>query len=145
MKQMPIALILLASIGLAEDAAPNPEVTASVYIYRLRIFQASKRRMTLALDNQPLAYLQNGRYYTVMVPGGKHILADKKPSDNIEFTVEPGHTYYLRAEFAEAGVFGFNTRFSISNDATGQSDLRRLKVGDPDQVLNKKSIPSPAY
>ena len=96
--------------------------------------------MTLSLDGEPLAYIQNGRYFAVKVAPGKHVLTDKKPDDNIEFTVQPGKTYYMRAEIVEAGAFGFNARFSISDESTGQSDLRRLKPGDADQIRNPKLI-----
>lgn len=111
-----------------------------VYIYRLRMLQGAMRKMTLALDGKPLGYLQNGRYLALKLAPGAHRISDKKPEDNIEFTVEPSGTYYIRAEFAEAGLIAFNTRFSLSAQPTGESDIRRLKPGDSDQVADRSIL-----
>ena len=57
------ALLILASAAFAQKpSAPEP---ATVYVYRLRMFQGSKRRMTLSLDGERFAYLQNGRYWAL--------------------------------------------------------------------------------
>src|SRR5258707_14647173 len=102
-------LFLLASLPLfAQD--PDPHEKATVYIYRLRVYAGSKRRMTLSLDGERFAYLQNGRYLVLHLPPGKHVLADKDPEFRLEFTVEKDHPYYIRSEFVEHGLFGFNTR-----------------------------------
>jgi hypothetical protein len=130
-----LALALLACFALSAS-----DDFATVYLYRLRVYAASKRKMTLSLDGEALTYLQNGRYYAIKMKPGRHVLSDKKQTDNIEFNVEAGQKYYLRAEFAEAGIFGFNTRFSFSDESTGKSDLRRLMVGDANQIKNSEMI-----
>jgi len=116
------------------------EPTATVYIYRLRMFQGSKRKMTLSLDGEQFAYLQNGRYWAVKLPAGEHLIADKKPDDNIKFSVKAGDVYYVRGEWAENGLVGFNTRFSIVGAETATGDLRRLKVGDLDKIKNHQIV-----
>jgi Protein of unknown function (DUF2846) len=115
-------------IGQAQDKG-------TVYIYRLRIFEASKRRMTLKMDGDLFAYLQNGRFLVLKLPPGKHLLSDKDPVVNIELPVEAGKVLFVRAEFAQNGLFGFNTRFSVNTKETGESDMRRLKPGDRSQIV----------
>ena len=70
------SLILLpVSAAYAQNAAPRVTTapTATVHIYRLRVFAGSKRRMTLSLDGERFAYLQNGRYWTVRLAPGDHV------------------------------------------------------------------------
>ncbi len=76
---------------------------ATVYIYRLRVLAASKRKMTLSVDGEQFAYLQNGRYWAVKLSPGEHVIADKNPNDHIKFSVSPGAVYYVRCEFVENG------------------------------------------
>jgi hypothetical protein len=137
---IPLVLLTCAGLSAADEMA-------TIYLYRLRVFQNSKWNMTLWLDGERLVNLQNGRYFVVKLPPGKHVLSDKKPDNNIELALESGRTYYLRLEPAEAGLFGRNatvTRFSVSDEATGKSDVRRLKVGDSSEIQNRKLIsPTP--
>jgi hypothetical protein len=71
------------------------------------------------------------------MPEGKRILADKDPAFNLELSVEPGKSLYVRCEFVENGLVGFNTRFSVTTKETGESDLCRLKPGDKDQIVKE--------
>jgi hypothetical protein len=135
-------VLLIASAAYAQDAAPRmaTDPAATVYLYRLRVFQGSKRRMTLSLDGERFAYLQNGRYWTVKLAPGEHVVADKKPDDNIKFSVVAGGVYYVRCEWVESGLLGFNARFSIAGAETGAGDVRRLKFGDDKEIQNRKII-----
>jgi len=139
------SLILLAvSAAYAQDATPlvTTAPTATVYIYRLRMIGGSKRRMTLSIDGERFAYLQNGRYWTVKLAPGEHVIADKKPDDNIKFSVVAGGVYYVRSEWAENGMLGFNAnaRFSIVGAETATGDVRRLKFGDDKEIQNRKIV-----
>jgi hypothetical protein len=84
--------------------------------------------MTLSLDGEYFAYLQNGRYWALKLPAGEHVIADKKPDDNIKFSVVAGGVYYVRGEWVESGLLGFNTRFSIVDAETATGDVW-LKFG----------------
>jgi Protein of unknown function (DUF2846) len=137
MRLIPLALLACAGLSAADD-------TATVYLYRLRMFQNSAWKMTLWLDGERLANLQNGRYFVVKLPPGKHVLSDKNPDNNIDLNVESGRTYYMRLEPTDVGMFGRNatvTRFSGADEATGKSDVHRLKVGDSSEIQNRKLIP----
>jgi len=124
-----------ALLFLALAAALQGQDKGTVYIYRLRIFEGSKRRMTLKIDNDMYAYLQNGPFLMAKLPTGKHVLSDKDPAVNIEVPVDAGKVLYVRAEFTQNGIFGFNTRFSVSTKETGESDMRRLKAGDQKEIV----------
>jgi hypothetical protein len=96
--------------------------------------------MTISLDGERFAYLQNGRYWAVRLPSGEHVIADKKPDDNIKFSVKAGETSYIHCEWAENGGLKFNARFSVADAETGASDVRRLKVGDAKEIQNHKIL-----
>jgi hypothetical protein len=137
------SLILLpVSAAYAQNAAPRVTTapTATVHIYRLRVFAGSKRRMTLSLDGERFAYLQNGRYWTVRLAPGDHVIADKKPDDSIKFSVVAGGVYYVRCEWVESRLLGFNARFSIVGTETATGDVRRLKFGDDNEIQNRKIV-----
>ena len=72
-----------------------------------------------------------------MTPG-EHLIADKDPDNHIGFAVKSGSVYYIRGEWVENGLLGFNTRFSIVGTETATGDLRRLKVGDRKQIQNHR-------
>src|SRR5665213_1779630 len=130
-------MILILFAMMACSAASAWAEDATVFIYRLRNFQGSARRMTLSLDGKPLAYLQNGRYLALTLPAGEHTLSDKRPDDFLKFTVEAGKTYYLRGEWLAVGNWGnFNIRFTVVDSATAEGDIRRLKTGDRSQIQN---------
>src|SRR5665213_3541694 len=96
--------------------------------------------MTLSIDGQRFAYLQNGRYWVIKLPAGEHTLSDKKPADYLKFSIEQGRTYYIDCEWAESGILGFNVRFALNNPETGTADLRRLKPGDTKEVQNTELL-----
>lgn len=127
---------IVAFTCFAQLPTSVPDAPATVYIYRLRQFQGSKRRMTLSLDGARFAYLQNGRYWKIKLSPGVHILSDKNADDNIKFTVVSGSASYIRGEWAENGLLGFNARFSVVDEETAVGDVRRLKPGDGKEIQN---------
>jgi hypothetical protein len=124
-----------ALLSLPLVTALHSEDKGTLYIYRLRIFAGGARRMTLSIDGEKFAYLQNGRFLFARLAPGKHILSDKDPAFNIELPVDAGKELYVRAEFVPNGLTGFNTRFSVSTKETGESDMRRLKPGDQKEIM----------
>jgi hypothetical protein len=129
---------LLVAILYAQSTPPQDASTARVYMYRLGAYTGAARRMTLSLDGERFAYLQNGRYWAVKLPAGEHVIADKDPNDYLKFSVEAGRVYYIRGEWATKGALGFNVRFSMVDAPTASGDVRRLKFGDLDQIQNSK-------
>jgi hypothetical protein len=77
---------------------------ATVYVYRLHAYEWSKRKLTLVLDGTEFARLQDGRYLVMRLDPGEHLLPDKKAPFNIKLKLEPGKTYYVRAEIKSLAV-----------------------------------------
>jgi hypothetical protein len=53
----------------------------SKIIYRLRVIHGGGRRMTLSLNGERFAYLQNERHWALKLPPGEHVISDKNPED----------------------------------------------------------------
>ena len=111
---------------------------ANVFVYRPREQAGLARRMTLSLDGQRLAYLQNGRYLALYLTPGEHQISDKNPDNVLTFKVEPSAVYYIRCEWKQTGPAGlsFNARLSMPSPETGSADMRPLKPGDRKQIQN---------
>lgn len=131
-----LAGILLCGL-VASTSVLRAQDKGTLYIYRLRVFGGGGRRMTLSIDGELFAYLQNGRFLVVNLPDGKHILSDKLPADNLELDIRADRPTYIRCEWATTGPIysGFNVRFSESTKETGESDVRRLKPGDKKEII----------
>lgn len=84
-----------ASAGVLK-AAP-----ARVVVYREKHFNCSKAKPAVYNDGKELGQIHNGRYFTVTLPPGKHLIGASTMFGNhtVEVDAEPAATYYYKIEF----------------------------------------------
>jgi hypothetical protein len=124
------------------EARPNEARTATVCIYRIRMFMGAAAKIPISLDGERFSYLQNGRYWAVKIPAGEHLISATAwhLDDKIKLTMKADSINYVRAEFFQSGVFTARIRFSVVDAETAKADLRILKPGDSSQIRNHKII-----
>jgi len=93
------------------------------------------------VDGDRLANLQNGRYFTLELSPGEHVLSARpKFKDEIGLTIIGASVSYVRGEWVQSGAFMSHIRFSIVDAATAKADIQQLKRGDEGQIKNRKAF-----
>jgi len=78
---------------------------STVYFYRPRLYRGGAVRIGLFVDGTMAVNLVNGRWASIQVPAGHHIIRPKDDQSGIEIDAEPGQSYYFRSGWGEAGLF----------------------------------------
>lgn len=94
--------VLLPLLGLAlcmwsctrHDAAENP--TATLHIYRTRIFQYKYFKAPIMVDGEKAAAMVNGRALTLPMSPGRHTVSVEHPAYSIPLDMKTGQDYYVR-------------------------------------------------
>ncbi len=137
MKLFAILTMLAGSmVGWAEEQS-------TIYVYRVRQFNASLRKLTVLCDGKEVALLQNGRYFVMKVPAGEHMISDKKLPYNVKLKTEPGREYFVQAGWQIQFTNG-HPRFSVTDPQFGKDELKELKLLDKDQVRDPRLVVEPA-
>lgn len=128
MKFIFITCVLLLS-GMISEAQSN---TATVYFIRERALEGSVLTYYAYMDDQMLCKINNSKYSVHEVPVGPHLFAiqfpNRKPDDKTEgavtITLEPGKTYYQKANPVSQLV-----RYYIGLVEVTENAFNKLKPG----------------
>lgn len=101
--QEPPKTVVAAVAAPAAAAAPSEAMT-TLYFYRPRLYWGGAVRIGL-VDGTPAVNLVNGRWASIQVPAGHHIIKPKDDQSGVEIDSEPGQSHYFRAGWGEAGLF----------------------------------------
>jgi hypothetical protein len=105
----PVNVPAAAASSAAPVATPAHPVIAdgmsTVYFYRPRLYRGGAVRIGLFVDGTMAVNLVNGRWASIQVPAGHHIIRPKDDQSGIEIDAEPGQSYYFRSGWGEAGLF----------------------------------------
>ena len=111
-----------------------------VFVYRYKQFVGSAISPSVYCDEVQLARMENGRYFVVTLPPGKHELRSNDKQSGIELDAKEGQDYYIRVEIAP-GVAKGHGRLVATPSEQGSYEIRKLKPLDPDKI--KDSAPAP--
>ena len=110
----------------AATAAPQPDDRAVVYIYRYKQFVGSALEPSVYCDETELARMDNGRFFTVIVPAGRHVFRANDKQSGVVIDAQPGHRYFLRIELATGALKGHG-RVVFVQPEQGEFEMLRLK------------------
>ncbi len=119
-------------------AAPAPGAAKSatdqactLYFYRPRLARGSGVRIGLFVDGTMAVNLVNGRWASIQVPAGHHVIRPKDDQSGIEINSEPGQNYYFRASWGEEGFFhGAHKNVMIVMKEQASYEIKQLKPLD---------------
>jgi hypothetical protein len=142
---MRLKIAVLCMVGVASAIAQTPSTDDSskavLYVYRLQGGSGPPPNSpSIYCDEQELARMQHGRYFSIRLDAGKHSCRSTDGQSVVELDVKAGQTYYIRGEVVPVGgkPRGAITRISPEQ---GASEARKLKplpsgmVKDPNRVL----------
>jgi hypothetical protein len=122
----------LACDGLAAEPA-------RVFVYRYKQFVGSAISPSFYCDEVQLARMENGRYFVVTLPPGKHEFRSNDKQSGIEVDAKEGQDYYIRVEIATGFAKGHGRLVATSPDQ-GSYEIRKLKALDPDKIKDGARI-----
>src|ERR1022692_1708781 len=75
-----------------------------VFVYRYKQFYGSAISPSVYCDEVQMARMENGRYFVVTLPPGKHEFRSNDKQSGMELDAKEGQDYYIRVEIT-LGVF----------------------------------------
>jgi hypothetical protein len=123
----------------ASSASPGVQAggaTAHVVVFRKHYHNCPQIKAQVMVDGKEVADVQNGRYLTLNLPPGKHLIGTSKVgyygSQTEELNLAPGSTSYINYEFPSAWVC--TIEIQKTGAAEAQDALSKLKPNDANRV-----------
>ena len=122
---------------LATPAHPAvAEGMSTLYFYRPRLYRGSGVRIGLFVDGTMAVNLVNGRWGSIQVSAGHHIIKPKDDQSGIEIDAEPGQSYYFRSGWGETGLFhGAHKNIMIVMKEQATYEIKQLKPLDDKDLV----------
>jgi hypothetical protein len=136
---------LKADAATPADAPGRPAQTMSTcYFYRPRLYRGSAVRIGIFIDGTMAVNLVNGRWVSLQVPVGHHVIKPKDDQSGIEVDTEPGQSYYFRSGWGEQGFFhGAHKQLMLMMKEQGAYEIKQLKpLDEKDISWGKPSAPT---
>ena len=141
----------ITMVLLKEEASPaSPGVqsgeaggaTAHVVVFRKHYHNCQQVKAQVMIDGKEAADVQNGRYLTLNLPPGKHLIGTSKVgyygSQTEELDLAPGSTSYINYEFPSAWVC--TIEIQKTGAAEAQDALSKLKPNDASRVKIQEMV-----
>src|SRR5689334_21943777 len=78
----------------ANTATASKDSQVTVYIYRYKQFVGSALSPSVYCDEGELARMENGRFFAVKLPAGKHTFRSNDKQSGVEVDLKSGQDYY---------------------------------------------------
>ncbi len=131
---------MAASGGAPHTDNPGAEATAMVYVYRNRFLSGpAPNAPSVYCDEQELARIQNGRYFSVRLDAGKHAFRSTDEQSVGDLDVKGGQTYFIRGEVVPVKLKP-RGRLTLMSPEQGASEARPLKPVDSDKVKDSVRV-----
>lgn len=121
----------------AATASKDSQVT--VYFYRYKQFQGGALSPSVYCDENELARMENGRFFAVKLPSGKHTFRSNDKQSGIEVELKSGQDYYVRVEIV-AGFMKGHGRLVLTAPEQGSYETKKLKPLDRDKVKDSERV-----
>lgn len=153
MKAVAMSVALLGSFAYAQDtpatttattttnsaAAQDTSSQATIYVYRYKQFVGSALAPSVYCDETELARMENGRFFVVKLPAGKHVFRSNDKQSGVEEDLKAGETYYIRVELVPGMMKGHGRLLSIAPEQ-GSYEIKKLKPLDADKVKDTQHV-----
>jgi len=141
MKRLPIflAILLLAASAIAATfQEPQQESKGGLIVFfRPKRFTGSGLTPSIYVDGSQIARLDNGRYFSLPVPAGKHTIESSMKHSPLELTVRPGEAVYLEMIIL-AGNWRGGGRLVPDPPEDAKRSMEKLKPLDAKWILDKR-------
>lgn len=119
--------------------AQTTDPQATVFVYRYKQFVGSALSPSVYCDETELARIENGRFFVVKLPAGKHVFRSNDKQAGIDVDLKPGEKYYIRVELATGFMKGHGRLTSVAPEQ-GSYEIKNLKPLDNDKVKDTQHV-----
>ncbi len=121
---MLLAVAAVCGYSQAISGANSDKVT--VVVYRVKAFRARALEPSLFCDDIQVARMDNGRYFTLNLDPGKHVIKSNDEATEVLIDGKAGDTHYVRINLV-SGAWKFWGGVTQASPETAQQQLRKLK------------------
>ena len=113
-----------------------------VFFYRYKQFTGSALLPSVYCDEVELARMENGRYFVVALPPGKHVFHSNDKQSGVELDIKDGQEYYIRVEIA-TGLTKGHGRLVVTQSEQGTYEIQKLKPLDSGKIRDTAHVVNP--
>jgi hypothetical protein len=106
---------------------------ATVYVYRPGTFMGKGLEPSVFLGEQKILDMDNGRYLTLHLDAGRHIVRSNEKNSEIDQAWEAGQTYYVKMAIA-TGVMKGHGPMAMVTEKLAMKEMQELRPLDGDNV-----------
>ena len=118
-----------AALSVVEQDAAK----ATVYVYRPSKFVGKALEPSVFLDEQKLLDMDNGRYLTLKLEPGKHVIRSNEKDSEVDQTWEAGKVYFIKITIA-AGMMKGRGQMGMVTEKLAIREIQKLRPLDTDHV-----------
>jgi hypothetical protein len=130
-------------VQLAPATAAPGDVSAVadaiVYIYRPSKLMGKALEPSVFVDNVELARMDNGRYFTLKLKPGKHMVHMTNEKKGFAIDMGTGQTYYFRVG-VEMGMWKGQGKITLEDSEKAIPEIKKLKFIGEDKIKDRTMI-----
>ena len=132
-------LVAVAPPPVDPSVAASAGADALVYIYRPSKLVGKALEPSVFVDDIELARMDNGRYFTVKLKPGKHLVHLTSEKKGYAIDMGPGQTYYFRVGI-EMGMFKGRGKLTLEDAEKAVPEVKKLKFLGQDKIKNQTLV-----
>ena len=132
-------LIAVTPVPVDPSIVLNSGPDAVVYIYRPSKLMGKALEPSVFVDDTELARMDNGRYFTVKLPPGKHLVHLTSEKKGFAIDMGPGQTYYFRVGL-EMGMWKGHGKITLEDAEKALPEIKKLKFLGKDKIKNQTLV-----
>ena len=138
-------LVAVTPVPVDPSLALSSGAHAVVYIYRPDKLMGKALEPSVFVDDIELARMDNGCYFTVKLPPGKHLVHLTSEKKGFAIDMGPGQTYYFRIGL-EMGMWKGHGKITLEDAEKALPEIKKLKFLGQDKIKNQTLVvePTPA-
>lgn len=122
-----------ALVALAMEPAPGSNAESIVYIYRPSKLAGKALEPSVFVDDTELARMDNGRYFAIKLPPGKHLIRMTDDKKGYAIDMGPGQTYYFRIGI-EMGMWKGHGKITLDDAERAIKEIKKIKFIGQDKI-----------
>jgi len=122
----------LVAVAMETPAAAN-SAESIVYIYRPSKLVGKALEPSVFVDDIELARMDNGRYFVLRLPPGKHLVHMTKEKKGFAVDMGPGQTFYFHVGI-EAGMWKGEGKLTMEDAEKALPEIRKIKYMGKEKI-----------
>jgi hypothetical protein len=132
-------LVAVAPAPVDPSVAVSTGADAVVFVYRPNKLMGKALEPSVFVDGIELARMDNGRYFTIKLPAGKHLVHMTSEKKGFAIDMGPGQTYYFRVGL-EMGMWKGHGKITLEDAEKAVPEIKKLKFIGQDKIKNQTLV-----